>query len=87
MKIKDDLVLRQVVDTWVVLPTAEKVLDFDGMLTLNETGLMLWKLLEKESSLEDLASALVQEYEVDREQALADVGEFVETLKKAGCIA
>ena len=87
MKIKDDLVLRQVVDTWVVLPTAEKVLDFDGMLTLNETGLMLWKLLENESTLEDLASALMQEYEVDREQALADVGEFVETLKKAGCIA
>ena len=87
MKIKEDLVVRQVAGTWVVLPTASDVLDFDGMLTLNETGLMLWKLLEKESSLEDLASALVQEYEVDREQALADVGEFVETLKKAGCIA
>ena len=87
MKIKKDLVIRQVAGTWVVLPTAAKVLDFDGMLTLNETGLMLWKLLENESSLEDLASALVQEYEVDREQALADVGEFVETLKKAGCIA
>lgn len=87
MKIKNDLVVRQVAGTWVVLPTNSKVLDFDGMLTLNETGLMLWKLLENESSLEDLASALVQEYEVDREQALADVGEFVETLKKAGCIA
>ena len=87
MKIKEDLVVRQVAGTWVVLPTASDVLDFDGMLTLNETGLMLWKLLEKESSLEDLASALVQEYEVDREQALADAGEFVETLKKAGCIA
>ena len=87
MKIKKDLVIRQVADTWVVLPTAEKVLDFDGMLTLNETGLMLWKLLENESTLEDLASALMQEYEVDREQALIDVGEFVETLKKAGCLA
>lgn len=87
MKIKKDLVVRQVSGTWVVLPTASDVLDFDGMLTLNETGLMLWKLLENESSLEDMASALVQEYEIDREQALADVGEFVETLKKAGCIA
>ena len=86
MKIKKDLVIRQVADNWVVLPTASDVLDFDGMLTLNETGVMLWKLLENETSLEDLASALMEEYEVDREQALADVGEFVETLKKAGCI-
>ena len=86
MKIKKDLVVRQVADTWAVLPTAADVLDFDGMLTLNETGVMLWKLLENESSLEELASALMQEYEVDREEALADVGEFVETLKKAGCI-
>ena len=36
--------------------------------------------------MEDLASALMQEYDVDREQALADVGEFVATLTKAGCI-
>lgn len=86
MKIKKDLVLRQVAGTWVVLPTNSDVLDFDGMLTLNETGLMLWRLLENGSSPEDMALALTQEYEVDREQALADVGEFVETLKKAGCI-
>ena len=86
MKIKNDLVVRQVAGTWVVLPTNSDVLDFDGMLTLNETGLMLWRLLENGSSPEDMALALTQEYEVDREQALADVGEFVETLKKAGCI-
>ena len=86
MKIKKDLVLRQVAGTWVVLPTNSDVLDFDGMLTLNETGLMLWRLLENGSSPEDMALALTQEYAVDREQALADVGEFVETLKKAGCI-
>ena len=86
MKIKENLVIRQVAGTWAVLPIASKVLDFDGMLTLNETGVMLWRLLENESSLDDLASALMKEYEVDREQALADVGEFVETLKKAGCI-
>jgi hypothetical protein len=86
MKTKENLVVRQVAGTWAVLPTASKVLDFDGMLTLNDAGLILWRLLEKGSSMEDLASALMQEYDVDREQALADVGEFVATLTKAGCI-
>ena len=86
MKIKENLALRQVAGTWVVLPLASKVLDFDGMLTLNETGCMLWKLLEGGSALEDMAIALTNEYDVSHEQALADVREFLEILQKAGCI-
>ena len=86
MKIKENLALRQIAGTWVVLPLSSKVLDFDGMLTLNESGLMLWKLLEKGSSCEEMAAALVKEYDVSNDQAIADVNEFVETLKNAGCV-
>ena len=32
MKIKDGFVLRQVADTWVVMPLGQQSLDFDGML-------------------------------------------------------
>ena len=86
MKIKENLALRQVAGTWVVLPLANKVLEFDGMLTLNETGHMLWTLLEGGKTPEDMATALTNEYEVSYEQAFADVGEFIEMLKKAGCV-
>ena len=41
MKIKDGFVLRQVADTWVVMPLGQQSLDFDGMLTLNDTGALL----------------------------------------------
>ena len=47
MKIKENLVLRQVADTWTVLPLGKDIINFDGMLTLNDTGAMLWQLLEK----------------------------------------
>lgn len=86
MKIKENFALRQVAGTWVVLPLAEATLDFNGMLTLNESGLMLWHLLEKGSDKESLAKALTEEYEVTFEQAFADVTEFVDKLEKAGCI-
>ena len=86
MKLKEDLVLRSVAGTWVVLPLAEKVLDFNGMLSLNETGVELWKMLETGSTREEMATALAEEYEVDYVQALADVDEFVDVLKKAGCV-
>ena len=70
MKIKNSFDLRQVAGTWVVLPLADATVDFTGMLTLNETGHMLWNLLKDGS---------------DR-QALADVDAFIAKLSKAGCI-
>ena len=86
MKLKDNLVLREVAGVWVVLPLAEKVLDFSGMLSLNETGVDLWKLLEKGSTREEMATSLTEIYEIDYDQALVDVDEFIDVLKKAGCL-
>lgn len=86
MKLKENLVLREVAGNWVVLPLADKVLDFNGMLSLNDTGVMLWKLLEKGSTREEMATALTEEFEVGYDQALADVDEYIEVLKGAGCI-
>lgn len=85
MKLKDNFVLRQVADTWVVLPVAEATLDFNGMLTLNETGAVLWRALEQGGNEEALVEALTAEYDVSAEQAAKDVGEFLLKLVDAGC--
>lgn len=85
MKLKENFVLRQVAGTWVVLPLGQATIDFNGMLTLNETGAVLWRALEQGGDREALADALMAEYEVAREEALADVDAFVEKLVEAGC--
>lgn len=85
MKLKENFVLRKVADTWVVLAIGAASVDFNGMLTLNNTGAMLWELLEKGGDRESLADALTSEYEVSREQALADVDTFYQKLVQAGC--
>lgn len=87
MKIKKNFVLRQVADTWVVLPLGEATVDFKGMLTLNESGILLWRLLEKGTTREALAAALTEEYEVSETEALADADEFVQKLRVVGCLA
>ena len=56
------------------------------MLTLNETGLMLWHLLEQGSTREELATALTNEYDVTLEVALSDVDAYLERLNQAGCL-
>lgn len=84
--LKDGFVLRQVADTWVVMPLGQMSLDFNGMLTLNETGALLWKTLEQGGDAEALVKALTAEYDVSDEVAKADVEAFLEKLKNAGCM-
>lgn len=86
MKLNENFVLRQVADTWVVLPLGDATVDFHGMLTLNETGALLWESLEQGGSREDLVAALTKEYAVSAEIALADVNEFLAKLEKTGCL-
>lgn len=86
MKIQNNFVLRRVADTWTVLPLAEQNDRLNGILTLTESGAMLWKLLEQGCSLDALAQALTAEYDVGEEKALADAARFVAKLKQVGCL-
>lgn len=86
MKIKQGYVLRQVADLWVVLPLAEETVNFNGMIKLNDCGALLWKALERGCDVKGLVDAVLAEYRVSREQAQADVMEFLENLSKVGCL-
>jgi hypothetical protein len=86
MKIRSDFALRSIAGTWVALPLGEATVDFTGMLTLNETGVMLWRMLENGCTKEEMTAALLDEYEVARDEAEADVDAFVKKLSDAGCI-
>ena len=83
MKLKENFVLRQVAGTWVVMPVGAATLDFNGMLTLNETGALLWQAIQQGT---DPVEALTAEYDVARDQAAADVEEFIGKLRAAGCL-
>lgn len=86
MRLKENFVLRQIAETWVVLPLAEETVNFSGMLTLNESGAMLWKLLEAGADRSTLIQTLTSEYTVSAEQAKNDVDEYLNKLIGAGCV-
>ena len=86
MKIKKDFVLRQVAAVWMVMPLAEQNEKLGGMLTLSESGALLWRTLEQGCDMDGLAKALTAEYDVSEEKALADAAKFVEKLRQLGCI-
>ena len=86
MKIKEGFVLRQVADATIVVPSGKTSLDFNGMITLNDTGAFLWKLLETDTDEEAMLGAMLREYEVDEDTARAGVEKFVGRLREEGLL-
>lgn len=83
MKIKDSFILRKVADSYVVVPVGKQTLDFNGIINLNETGAFLFELLQKGAEKDELVNKLLDEYEVDRDRASADVDKFIQSVKDA----
>lgn len=83
MKIKDGFVLREIGGEYVVVAVGRQTLDFEGLITLNETGAFLWKRLQEECTQEQLCAALTAEYAVDAATAATDVAAFADRLREA----
>ena len=86
MQIKEGFMMRKVADHCVVVPVGNEVVDFNGMINLNEPGALLFELLQKGCSREDLIQTLLDTYEVTREQCERDADLFLDKLKKAGLL-
>lgn len=86
MRIKEGYMLREAAGETVVVPFGEEALNFQGIISLNETGALLWRQLEQGCEKKALVQALLDEYEVDAETAEKDVAEFLKLTGDAGVI-
>ena len=76
MYVSKDFIVREIAGDYIVVPTGEEALKFNGLITLNEVGAFLWKRLEEDIELEALVEAVCEEYEVDRSTAENDIREL-----------
>ena len=86
MKIRDGFMSRQIAGQWVVVPLGERVVEFNGIMSLSESGALLWKLMEKETAEDDLVQVILQEYDIDENTARTDVRNFVADLSEKGLL-
>ena len=87
MKLKDGFVLRRIGGHHIVVPIGAQTVDFNCMLTLNDTGAFLWQKLQEEITEEALTAALLEEYDVTEDAARADVARFIDSLREAALLA
>ena len=86
MKIKEEYVLQNIVDKWVVIDTNGKSLNFNKILSLNDSGKFLWEKLENGADTDYLVKSLMDSFDVDKQLAQKDVEKFVSELKELGCL-
>ena len=86
MKIKKEFMLREIVGETVLIPTGETAAHFNGLISVNELGRFIWDNYEKAKDEDELLSFILDEYEVERDVAKADLEEFLQVLRDAEII-
>lgn len=82
MKVINEVILRKIAGEYVLIPVGKAAENLYGIISLTESGKILWQKLEQDCTEEELVEELLAQYEVDRETASTDVRNFLEKLKK-----
>lgn len=80
MRIKDGFAKREIAGAYIVVPVGKKSYEFNGMITLNESGSFFWDCLQEDTTVEEMVTKVTDEYEVDAARAKEDVEKFIALL-------
>ncbi len=86
MKAKGGFVLRNVANGYILMPMDDNIARFNGTIPLNKVSVLVWEKLQDTISKADLLQAIVDEYEVERAVAAADLDRLLTTLREYGAI-
>ena len=87
MRIKEGFILREVSGMNIVMPSGSNVRDFKAAVLLNESGVLIFKLLQQGSvAITELVKVLTDTYDVDEKAALADVKEAISSFQEIGIL-
>ncbi len=86
MKISKDYIMREIAGDRVIVPTGSAVMNFNGLIMVNEVGAFLWEKLQEDTTLEVLTESVLEEYEVDEKTARKDIEEFISKLQEGGIL-
>ena len=82
MKIKKELIKREIAGESFLVPLGKTVYDANGLFILSELGSFLWDRLSDAQSADDLLRDVLAEYDVDEATAKTHVSAFVGKLKE-----
>ena len=81
MKIKKQMIKREIAGETMLVPIAESVKTLNGLFVMTETGSFIWDILEDCETQDEIVDRLLDEYEIDRQTAEKDVDKFLSALR------
>jgi hypothetical protein len=86
MRRKGNYQLRSIGGESLLVPLGAQVAEVNGVVTLNATGRYIWELLADECSLDSVAAAVAERFDVDPQRARSDVQVFLEAISRIGML-
>ena len=81
MRVKSGFVVREVGGKKYAVATGEAARSFKGMLSLNDVGATIFKMLQQNTTAELIVAAILAEYDADPAIVKADVDNFISQLR------
>ena len=81
MKIRKELLKREVGGEAFLVPLGKTVYDSNGLFVLTELGAFIWDLLPQAETEEEILQNILQEYEVEEATARKDLTQFLDKLR------
>lgn len=82
LKVEKQFILREIAGDYVIIPVGKSAQEFNGMITVNNSGALMWDMLVKGTTEEALLNMLLESYEVSEKTAKADIKKFLDELLK-----
>ena len=86
MKLKYNFVTRNVDGNLVAVAVGSDSASFRGMIKLNETGGVIFEMLSRDTTVEEIADCICRKFDVSEDTALGEVREFTDGLRGRGLI-
>ncbi len=82
MRIKDGYVLRRIGKIGIVVGGTKQ----EHIVTLNQTGVVLWKMLCEETDLPKLVQKMMEKYDASEKILKKDISMFLQKMKEVGLL-
>ncbi len=86
MKIKSGFAKREIAGSNIVVPVGRQSIDFNGMITLNDSAAFFWDCFCNDISIDEAVKMVTEEYDVDSNTAKKDITNFINMLKEHNLI-
>ena len=74
---KKNIIVKKINDEYILVPLIGNVANMKSLFTLNETAAFIWENIDGTKNSNQLAEAIVEEFEVKMAEAINDTNNFL----------